>query len=145
MIFNTLAVIENTVEGGGTPIDLDAEITTQDAIIATQSTAVSQIRTALEGKAGGGPTKTTRTIYLDWSGDEEPICGIRYVSNGSIVELGSRFWGPCPDVIEAEGGVVEIYEPSDQSYYSDNFILFSGVLMATQDGETIHLVSTGEQ
>lgn len=44
--------------------DLDPELSTQDDLI-------TQIATALEGKMGAGPVKTTKTINLDWSMDEE--------------------------------------------------------------------------
>ena len=125
--------------------NLDAELTTQDDLIA-------QLATALEGKAipdvGGGTAKTTKTIYLDWSGDDESTCEIDYVSNNTLVYLGCG--NETPDVIEAEGGVV-CMRGFEGSYYSSNFIQICDearggyVLMATQDGETIYLFSSSEQ
>ena len=47
--------------------DLSAEIAAQEEKLIAQDTLISNMMTALEGKAGGGNTKTTKTIYLDWS------------------------------------------------------------------------------
>jgi hypothetical protein len=89
----------------------------------------------IEGSHEGGTGKTTKTIYIDWSGDEEGICYVNYISNGQIKSV-SKYE---EDVIEAEGGVVS-GEVAD-GYYSDNFISFDGVMVATQDGETIYPIS----
>ena len=88
-------------------------------------------------KAGGG--KSTRTINIDWSGDEEEICYVYYISDNQIKSVNTRE----ADVIEAEGGVV--WADVGEGYYSDNFIDFHGVYVATKDGGTIYPVSSGVQ
>ena len=105
---------------------------------------------ALEGKtAGGGSTKTTKTINIDWSGDREGLCQVSYISNNEIVFLNHVNELPT---IEAEGGIVLFYDSSGgMSYYSDNFIkLYQSngktdidyILIAKQDGETLYAVSS---
>lgn len=122
----------------GSTIDLDEEIATQEEKIASQDELIASIAAALEGKAVGGG-KTTKTIYIDWSGDEEGICYVEYISNGQYKSV----YTDEEDVIEAEGGVV--YAEVANGYYSDNFISFQGIMVATQDGETIYPMSSGEQ
>lgn len=92
----------------------------------------------IEGSHEGGTGKTTKTIYIDWSGDEEGICYVDYISNGQIKSV----YSDEEDVIEAEGGVV--WAEVADCYYSDNFIYFQGVMVATQDGETIYPMSSGD-
>lgn len=104
-------------------------------------------------EAGGG--KTTKTINIDWSGDEEYTCMISYISNKEIVSItrGYDIYGVY-ESIEAEGGII-IYN-YDSLESTSNFIYLgsldgqgpnpSGIIyIATQDGETIYPISTGEQ
>ncbi len=92
---------------------------------------------------GGG--KTTKTINIDWSEDADYICTLSYVSNNQLVDVDSHEM----DSIETEGGVVVIY--NHDSYYSSHVLeitsSFDGVrvLMATQDGETLYMVSSNIQ
>lgn len=97
----------------------------------------------------GSSVKTTKTIYLDWSGDEERICEISYISNNELLTI-QAYDGI--DSIEAEGGVIILNDGNaGASSYTSNFIrlLYYGgnitVLFAKQDGETIYLVSGGAQ
>lgn len=121
------------------------------------------VRDSLEGKAdsGGGNIKTTKTIYLDWSEDYEGICDVHYVSNGEITTVSSY---DGIDTIEAEGGIVMLNTHADECHYSNGFMHIAShsangtgymmipigtpidvVLMAKQDGETIYLISSGDQ
>lgn len=100
-------------------------------------------------ETGSGTTKTTKTIYLDWSGDEERICEISYISNNELLTI-QTYDGI--DSIEAEGGVIILNDGNaGASSYTPNFIrlqYYGGnitVLFAKQDGETIYLVSGGAQ
>ena len=70
----------------GVSENLDEEIATQEEKIASQDELIASIAAALEGKAAGGGGKTTKTIYIDWSGDEEGICYVEYISN--YLEIG---------------------------------------------------------
>lgn len=116
--------------------------------------AVSDFALSIEAiEAGGG--KTTKTINIDWSGDEEYTCMISYISNKEIVSITRGY--DIYDVyesIEAEGGII-IYN-YDSLESTSNFIYLgsldgygpnpSGIIyIATQDGETIYPISTGEQ
>jgi hypothetical protein len=97
----------------------------------------------IEGSHEGGG-KTTKTINIDWSEDMDYVCTLSYASNNKMIAVDSHE----VDSIEAEGGIVKI--PQNDSYYSSNFfhVLSSTsyrVLMATQDGETLYMVSGGEQ
>lgn len=136
----------------GSTIDLDAEVTEQETIAASQDTLVGDIMAALEGKAVGGG-KTTRTINIDWSGDIDYNCGIYYVLNNKKEFVMSH------DVnsIEAEGGAIYVLCGVD-SYYTSNIIeVYSNrnelgydqavreTLVATQDGETLYLASSTGQ
>lgn len=91
---------------------------------------------------GGTPTKTTKTIYLDWSGDLAETGWIEYISNNEVIQLWAH---QNIEVIEVEGGMVKF--PASENYtYSNNFILFSNdVLVAKQDNETIYIVTGDEQ
>jgi hypothetical protein len=121
---------------------IDAEITAQEEKIAEQDAIIANLMTALEGKAaGGGSAKTTKTIYLDWSGDAEQACWVQYISNNEIVEIYA--WDGI-ETIEAEGGIVN-FSLSEGTYASDNFIAIGDVYVATQDGETIYFVSGYQQ
>ena len=121
---------------------IDAEIAAQEAKIAEQDAIITNMMIALEGKAAGGSAKTTKTIYLDWSGDEERIGRVEYISNNEIITVDND---NNIETIEAEGGFISI-NTSQGTYLSNNFIQFSdNVYMATQDGETIHFVSSFTQ
>ena len=120
----------------GESVNLDSEITTQDALIA-------ELSNILDSKAAGGSVKTTKTIHLDWSMDEERIGYISYVSNGKSMELS---YSSNVETIEAEGGA--FYLSGDHQFSSNTFInigLYSNSYIATQDEETIYFVSSGEQ
>lgn len=94
-------------------------------------------------------SKTTKTIYIDWSGDEEQVCQISYISNNELLTI----WAyDGIDSIEAEGGVVVLDDGGMLiSSYTSNFISLLGpgaryrALFAKQDGETIYPVSSGDQ
>jgi hypothetical protein len=174
-----LQTILNTINslpeaGSGASVNLDAEITAQDAVIA-------QIQSALEGKTSnnldtsdatataedivtgktayvdgvkitgvhecsGGSAKTTKTINIDWSEDSDWMSSVTYISNGEVITLHSH---SSEEVIEAEGGIIIFYSPD--GYYSDNFITLSSdgygtsYIVAKQDGETLYAVSSSEQ
>lgn len=179
---------------GGTTINLDEEITTQENII-------TQIETVLQGKASplqsktvtpsanvqtitpdtgfkglssvtvegdenlvaeniksgvsifgvegsheGGGGKTTKTINIDRSGDEQNSAHITYVSNGQVVE-----GDIISDTIEADYGVVLFFGEID-SYWDNTFIELPAhahalyhILIATQDNGTIYAISGSEQ
>lgn len=121
--------------------NLDEEIATQEEKIASQDELIANIAAALEGKAAGGG-KTTRTINIDWSGDEERVAQIAYISNNEIVTI-SYNYDTEQDVIEAEGGVI-LMEYYYNSYHTSNIIeLTHNVWVATQDEETIYVVNNG--
>ena len=130
----------------GSTIDLDAEVTEQETIAASQDALVGDIIAALEGKAAGGG-KTTKTINIDWSGDEELTGWVEYISNNQIVRTEAPF-NLGIETIEAEYGIVS-FNPSFMDYDS-NFIhlgeLHGGVdlYITTQDGATLYPISTGE-
>lgn len=132
----------------GSTIDLDAEVTEQETIAASQNALVGDIMAALEGKAVGGG-KTTKTINIDWSGDEERTSMISYISNNEIVSTTQGY--DVYESIEAEGGI--IISTNDGLDRTSNFINLglldgygpnpSGVIyIATQDGETIYPTSS---
>jgi hypothetical protein len=136
------------IEAGST-IDLDAEVTEQETIAASQDTLVENIMAALEGKAVGGG-KTTKTINIDWSGDEELTCSISYISNNEIISI--RQDQDVYESIEAEGGII-IYNYNGLEGTS-NFIylgslngvpLGGDIYVATKDGETVYPISSGTQ
>lgn len=95
--------------------------------------------------SSGGSVKTTKTINIDWSQDEEMICEVIYISNNELYKLHSY---DGIDVIEAEGGFVAV---TGEYYKSDNFIeliadgSYSSTLFAKQDGETVYLCSSASQ
>ena len=91
---------------------------------------------------GGTPTKTTKTIYLDWSGDLAETGWIEYISNNEVIQL----WAyQNIEVIEAEGGIIR-YPATEDYIYSNKFISFSeNVLVAKQDSETIYIVTGDDQ
>lgn len=92
--------------------------------------------------AGSG--KTTKTIYIDWSGDEALLCSITYISNNQL-----KYAGYSDDYIEAEGGIIRLHSDNIPNYTSNFIDLYHQgvlyILVATQDGETVYPISTGEQ
>ena len=110
-------------------------------LMTEQDDLIAQIANALECKTGasGGTAKTTKTINLDWSMDEEYAGLVEYISNNKKVTI---YCSDGIETIEAEGGIVFFNE---DTYTSDNFIYFNGVYIATQDGETIYFVSSDQQ
>ena len=129
----------------GNTIDLDAEVTEQETIAASQDALVGDIMAALEGKAAGGG-KTTKTINIDWSGDEELLGRIYYISNNKVE---STFASLNDNFIEAENGVIRLHSNNPPNYTSNFIVLYENtptyILVATQDGETVYPISTGEQ
>ena len=109
---------------------------------------MGDIIAALEGKAVGGG-KTTKTINIDWSGDETRTSSVKYISNNEIVTIFYNYdteW----DVIEAEGGVICLKSEITPNYTSNFITLYTDgyvyILVATQDGETVYPISlTNEQ
>lgn len=138
-ILNTINSLPNA--GSTEAINLDAEITEQEGLI-------DQIQAALEGKAvsGDSSTKTTKTIYLDWTEDREGVGEISYISNGEVVGI---YKHNNIESIEAENGIVLLDFDNQMCSWTSNFIVFyieskHQVLIAKQDGETIYLVSSEE-
>ena len=128
--------------------DLSAEIAAQEEKIVAQDTLISNMMTALEGKAGGNNAKTTKTIYLDWSQDEELIGEIQYISSdGQFVDITN--WKNI-NIIEAEHGIVFI-RANDMNYFTNGFqqighFDYGFIILKTQtDGETIYFVSSTVQ
>ena len=135
-----LSAILDTINVLPDKVTLDTEIIAQEEKLSTQDALIAGMMTALEGKASGNNVKTTKTIHLDWSQDEEMVRNLQYISNNEIVTV----W--CYDnieTIEAEGGI--IYSTDGWgTYYSQGFIHFSeNIHVAMQDGETIYFVSSG--
>lgn len=124
----------------GSTIDLDAEVTEQETIAASQDALVGDIMAALEGKAIGGG-KTTKTIYIDWSRDEESLGSVTYISNNERVTTTNEWF------IEAEGGVISLYSNGIPDYTSNFITLYEvgnvHILVATQDEETVYPTSSG--
>jgi hypothetical protein len=153
LVGETAYVNGKKIEG---TFSLDSEITTQDEKLVAQNNLITSVMTALEGKAAGGK-KNTKTIYLDWSQDDEMIGNCIYLSaDGQWIYVENMH---NIDSIEAEHGIVFT---SRMNNYTDGFIIFAATntsgsafdinglafdigLMATQDGETIYFVSSMEQ
>lgn len=141
------AVLEtiNNLPEAGVSENLDEEIATQEEKIASQDELIAGIAAALEGKAAGGG-KTTKTINIEWC-DYEYLGAdslfIKYISNNEITRLynSDSF---AFDVIEAEGGVVYMEYIVDSEHSSNVIELTSNVWVATQDNETIRVISRGE-
>ena len=133
---------------------LDSEITTQEEKLVAQNNLITSIMTALDGKAAGG-RKNAKTIYLDWSQDDEMMGSCIYLStDGQWIYVENI---DNVDSIEAEHGIVFTSITNCGNYYTDGFINFANGtiyingfscdtgLMAKQDGETIYFVSSMEQ
>lgn len=123
--------------------NLDAEMSAQTTALSEQDAMIASIATALEGKAVGGGGATKR-INLNWDEDVEGLCEITYVSNGEVKTL---YHSNYQTVIEADYGLVLVWDSDDMSYFSDNFLTVIRllpwcVLIAQQDDETIYLVSS---
>ena len=129
--------------------DLNAEIAVQEEKLAAQDILISNMMTALEGKAAGGVVKNTKTIYLDWSQDEETIGSITYISSeGELITV--DYWENI-NIIEAEHGIV--FALNDICNFTNGFQQISTFgfgygynMWQTQvDGETIYFVSSSSQ
>lgn len=126
--------------------NLDAEMSAQTTALSEQDAMIASITTALEGKAVGSGN-TTKRINLNWDEDMEGTCEITYVSNGEVKVL---YRANNQEVIEADYGLVLIWDYNDMSYSSNNFLTVIHslpwyVLIAQQDDETVYLVSSNEQ
>ena len=87
------SAIEAIPVGGA--VDLDAEVTEQETIAASQDALVGDIMAALEGKAvGGGSSVNTCTVNINNTYAEQTLC-IDYTTfeNGSIV---TKYMGTIP-------------------------------------------------
>lgn len=129
----------------GSTIDLDEEVTEQETIAASQDALVGDIMAALEGKAIGGGGKTTKTINIEWCDYEylgEGSLSIEYISNNVKTTLYNSDSFSF-DIIEADGGVVYIEQYVDSEHTSNVIELTEDVWVATQDGETIRVISYG--
>jgi hypothetical protein len=148
------AVLEtiNNLPTAGISENLDEEIATQEEKIASQDELIAGIAAALEGKAAGGGS-SSKIINLNWDDDIESTCEIVYLSNDGVKRL---YRGDNITTIIANYGVVVIFDPNSMSSYNDTFIqliteLGQGyehliyTLIATQDNETIYLVSTNQK
>ena len=147
------AVLEtiNNLPEAGVSENLDEEITTQEEKIASQDELIASITAALEGKAAGGGN-SSKIINLNWDDDYEGTCEIVYLSNDGAKVL---YRANDIETIEANYGVVVLYDPNRMCSYDDTFIqliTYNGhgydsliyTLIATQDNETIYLVSTDD-
>ena len=111
----------------------------------TDTYTVSELPDAIEAIEAGG--KTTKTINIDWSGDEERTCTICYISNNQIISTEQGY--DVYETIEAEGGIIIFSD--DRSETSSNFINLGmlygystngSIYVATQDGETVYPISS---
>ena len=100
---------------------------------------------AIAGISGGG--KATKMINIDWSGDEENICEVEYISNNELVVVRKS---DGVNTIDAEGGIVKA-NIGNNGYFSSGFLVLHAdegdryVLVAAKDGETISPVSSTAQ
>lgn len=98
----------------------------------------------LRGISGG---KATKMINIDWSGDEENICEVEYISNNELVVVQKS---DGVNTIDAEGGIVKA-NIGNNGYFSSGFLVLHAdegdryVLVAAKDGETISPVSSTAQ
>lgn len=95
--------------------------------------------------SSGDPVKTTKTINIDWSQDEESICEVTYISNNELHTIHSH---DGIDIIEAEGGFIIVNGECDMSnnfieLYEDGY--HNSTLFAKQDEETVYLYSSSTQ
>lgn len=122
----------------------------RNKIGSTEEMSLSEIVSEINGieTGGGSSAKTTVTVNLDWSGDEQKICEIFYLSNNKTIEVYP--WDGI-NQIEAQNGVIIMYDGlSGACSYTSNIIRLQTVsdlctLVALQDGETIYLASTEYQ
>ena len=90
--------------------------------------------------------KTTKTINIDWSSDFEQTAVLNYYDENFAFQ--EAYCGNV-DVIEAQGGIVLVYN-DNIDYMTDNFIqlpshMGDNIYMATKDNETIGLYSSSVQ
>lgn len=140
--------------GSGVTIDVPISnfgtATAADVVAGKTFTSASGINITGTHTCSGGSAKTTKTIYLDWSGDDmRRKCSALYVSNNGFI---NRSYSAEIQEIEAEGGIVIVLDPEyeDSSYSSTELIssiLKSGAMAfyAKQDGGTIYITSSGGQ
>ena len=96
----------------GSTIDLDAEVTEQETIAASQDILVGDIMAALEGKAAGGGSSEVSMITTTISEEQAD-----WVSTLTIPELiGAKYF-----IIQGNPWTTDMMKSA--SYYDDNYII----------------------